>query len=309
MKVIKMEEVHLTEPLSLAIGFFDGLHLGHMSLINEVLKYKGETKTAVMSFDVHPLCVLKGEKRQSIITLEEKKELLEEMGIDYLLVIHFTKEVAALSPQVFIDEYLNKLPLKRLVCGYDFHFGDHNSGSIEDLKKQSFELIVKNAVMYNDTEKVSSTLIKKLMDQGMIEEVNTLLGRPYKVKGTVIHGKQRGRLIGFPTLNIDYGMKYLPKRGVYGTIVEINHQYYIGMANIGMNPTFNDINRLSLEVNVFDFDEDVYGKEVEVTFCLYKREETVFNGLEGLKTQLTEDRKYLSQVMKKYLTLFKNNVK
>ena len=268
MKIIKMEEVHLTEPLSLAIGFFDGLHLGHMSLINEVLKYKGETKTAVMSFDVHPLCVLKGEKRQSIITLEEKKELLEEMGIDYLLVIHFTKEVAALSPQAFIDEYLNKLPLKRLVCGYDFHFGDHNSGSIEDLKKQSFELIVKNAVMYNETEKVSSTLIKKLMDQGMIEEVNTLLGRPYKVKGTVIHGKQRGRLIGFPTLNIDYGMKYLPKRGVYGTIVEINHQYYIGMANIGMNPTFNDINRLSLEVNVFDFDEDVYGKEVEVTFCL-----------------------------------------
>ena len=111
MKVIKMEEVHLTEPLSLAIGFFDGLHLGHMSLINEVLKYKAETKTAVMSFDVHPLCVLKGEKRQSIITLEEKKELLEEMGIDYLLVIHFTKEVAALSPQAFIDEYLNKLPL------------------------------------------------------------------------------------------------------------------------------------------------------------------------------------------------------
>ena len=209
----------------------------------------------------------------------------------------------------FIDEYLNKLPLKRLVCGYDFHFGAHNSGSIEDLKKQSFELIVKNAVMYNETEKVSSTLIKKLMDQGMIEEVNTLLDRPYKVKGTIIHGKQRGRLIGFPTLNIDYGMKYLPKRGVYGTIVEINHQYYIGMANIGMNPTFNDINRLSLEVNVFDFDEDVYGKEVEVTFYLYKREETVFNGLEGLKTQLTEDRKYLSQVMKKYLTLYKNNVK
>ena len=110
MKVIKMEEANLKEPLSLAIGFFDGLHLGHMSLINEVLKYKGETKTAVMSFDVHPLCVLQGEKRQSIITLEEKKELLEEMGIDYLLVIHFTKEVAALSPQAFIDEYLNKLP-------------------------------------------------------------------------------------------------------------------------------------------------------------------------------------------------------
>ena len=288
MKVIKMEEANLKEPLSLAIGFFDGLHLGHMSLINEVLKYKGETKTAVMSFDVHPLCVLKGEKRQSII--------------------HFTKEVAALSPQAFIDEYLNKLPLKRLVCGYDFHFGVHNSGNIEDLKKQSFDLIVKDAVMYNETEKVSSTLIKKLMDQGMIEEVNTLLDRPYQVKGTVIHGKQRGRLIGFPTLNIDYGMKYLPKRGVYGTIVEINHRYYIGMANIGMNPTFNDINRLSLEVNVFDFDEDVYGKEVEVTFYLYKREETVFNGLEGLKTQLTEDKKYLSQVMKKYLTLYQNSV-
>ena len=218
MKVIKMEEANLKEPLSLAIGFFDGLHLGHMSLINEVLKYKGETKTAVMSFDVHPLCVLKGEKRQSIITLEEKKELLEEMGIDYLLVIHFTKEVAALSPQAFIDEYLNKLPLKRLVCGYDFHFGVHNSGNIEDLKKQSFDLIVKDAVMYNETEKVSSTLIKKLMDQGMIEEVNTLLDRPYQVKGTVIHGKQRGRLIGFPTLNIDYGMKYLPKRGVYAQL-------------------------------------------------------------------------------------------
>lgn len=308
MKVIKMEEVNLKEPLSLAIGFFDGLHLGHMSLINEVLKYKGETKTAVMSFDVHPLCVLKGEKRQSIITLEEKKQLLEEMCIDYLLIIHFTKEVAALSPQAFIDEYLNKLPLKRLVCGYDFHFGDHNSGNIENLKKQSFELIVKEPVMYDDVQKVSSTLIKHLMDQGLIEEVNTLLGRPYKVKGPVIHGKQRGRLIGFPTLNVDYGMKYLPKRGVYGTIVEINHRYYIGMANIGLNPTFNDIKRLSLEVNVLDFNEDVYGQEVEVSFYIYKREETVFNGLEGLKTQLIDDRKYLDKIMKKYLTLKQNSV-
>ena len=296
MKVIKMEEVHLTEPLSLAIGFFDGLHLGHMSLINEVLKYKGETKTAVMSFDVHPLCVLKGEKRQSIITLEEKKELLEEMGIDYLLVIHFTKEVAALSPQAFIDEYLNKLPLKRLVCGYDFHFGDHNSGSIEDLKKQSFELVVKDAVMYNETEKVSSTLIKKLMDQGLIEEVNTLLDRPYKIKGTVIHGKQRGRLIGFPTLNIDYGMKYLPKRGVYGTIVEINHHYYIGMANIGMNPTFNDINRLSLEVNVFDFDEDVYGVNVEVQLRHFQRPEMKFDNIEALHKQIDADAQFARQL-------------
>ena len=134
MKVIKMEEANLKEPLSLAIGFFDGLHLGHMSLIIEVLKYKGETKTAVMSFDVHPLCVLKGEKRQSIITLEEKKELLEEMGIDYLLVIHFTKEVAALSPQAFIDEYLNNVFIKGEISNFKHHYTGHMYFTLKDDK-------------------------------------------------------------------------------------------------------------------------------------------------------------------------------
>lgn len=308
MKVEYVEEAKIAEPLSLAIGFFDGLHLGHMSLINEVLKYREDTKTAVMSFDVHPLTVLKGEKRESIITLDEKKKILEEQGIDYLLLIHFTKDVAQLSPDDFIELYLNKLPIKRLVCGYDFHFGNRNEGSIEDLKNHSFSLSVMPPIMYDKKEKVSSTLIKQLLDQGNIQEVNKLLIEPYTVKGKVIHGKKRGRLIGFPTLNIDYGNKYLPRTGVYGTIVKIKDHYYIGMANIGTNPTFNDVHHVSLEVNVFDFDEDVYGQEAEVIFYIYKREETVFNGLEGLKKQLIEDKNFLKESMKKYLTLYENNV-
>lgn len=308
MKVVYVEEAEIAEPLSLAIGFFDGFHLGHMSLINEVLKYKDNTKTAVMSFDIHPLTVLKGEKRKSIITLEEKKNILEKQGIDYLFLIHFTKEVAQLSPADFIEQYLNKLPIKRLVCGYDFHFGNHNEGSIEDLKGHSFSLSVMPPIMYDENEKVSSTLIKHLLDNGNIKEVNKLLVEPYTVKGKVIHGKKRGRLIGFPTLNIDYGNKYLPRTGVYGTIVKMHNCYYIGMANIGTNPTFNDIHHVSLEVNVFDFEEDVYGQEAEVIFYIYKRDETVFNGLEGLKKQLIEDKEFLKKSMKKYLTLYENNV-
>lgn len=308
MEVRYVEDVNIKEPLSLAIGFFDGMHVGHMSLIKEVLKYRKDSKTAVMSFDIHPLTVLKGEKRRSIITLEEKKELLEKQGIDYLFLIHFTKDVAKLSAKEFISQYLNKLPIKRLICGYDFHFGNHNEGSIEDLKNQSFSLAVMPPVMYDASEKVSSTLIKKLLDDGNIETVNKLLLEPYRVKGQVIHGKQRGRLIGFPTLNVDYRLKYLPRAGVYGTIVKIHDEYYIGMANIGTNPTFNDIHHVSLEVNVFDFNEDVYDQEVDIIFYIYKREESIFDGLEGLKKQLKEDKDFLKESMKKYLTLYKNNV-
>lgn len=308
MEVKQIEQADIKEPLSLAIGFFDGLHQGHMSLINEVLRYKNETKTAVMTFDCHPLAVLKGEKKQSIITLEEKKEILSELGIDYLFIIHFTKKVASLSPESFIQQYLNRLPLRRLICGYDFHFGYQNSGSTKDLEKQSFQLIVMPPVMYDSEHKVSSTLIKHFLAEGKIEEANKLLAKPYRVKGKVIHGKERGRTIGFPTLNIDYGNKYLPCAGVYGTIVRIENQLYKGMANIGTNPTFNDIHHVSLEVNVFDFDKEIYGQDVEVIFYLFKRKETVFDGLESLKNQLQDDKRFLNRIMKKYLTLDKNHV-
>lgn len=295
------ESYIFNEDLCLAIGFFDGLHLGHQSLISEVKRISKEKNLipAVMCFNEHPLKVLKAQSVTYLTSTEDRIRILDELGIKHVFIITFTKAVASLSPQDFIDRYLNTIHVKHLVCGFDFRFGHMNTGGIEDLKTQKFSLSVMKPVMYDETRKVSSTLIKQLLEEGNVKEANRLLTRPYKITGCVIHGKQRGRLLGFPTANIEMHDYASLKRGVYGVLFDVDGETYHGMANVGMNPTFHDINKLSLEVHIFNFDRDIYDKKASVRFYTFTREEHSFNNVNALKARLTQDKSQLKEFFKK----------
>lgn len=284
-----------------AIGFFDGVHLGHQGLIKEVINVSKKTglKKAVMTFDQHPLTVLKGEKTHYITNFDTRAKILEAMGIDYLYVIAFDKEVAALDPADFVQEYLINNHVRHIVAGFDFHFGSHNKGSVEDLKALMPHVSVIDPIYYDAQRKVSSTLIKKLIVEGNISEANRLMGRPFEISGEVIHGKQRGRLMGFPTANVAYGSSILPAHGVYSVKVNVNGKIYIGMGNIGKNPTFNDIHQDSLEINIFDFDEDIYGQVISVQLYRQTRGEIKFSSMDALKAQLIRDQKIIRKEFEK----------
>ncbi|WP_164121493.1 bifunctional riboflavin kinase/FAD synthetase [Sharpea azabuensis] len=302
MEVIELE-LHdlpqLTNEYVVAIGFFDGLHLGHQKLIEEVKrvsKAKGY-KSAVMTFDQHPLVVLRGEERRYLTSSRDRNQILQHLGIDTLFVIHFSKEVASLSPEDFINKYIIGLHVAHVVVGFDFHFGDKNSGDVHSLENHSFKLSIVPPVMYDDQVKVSSTLIKKLLHSGHVRDANRLLTRDYAITGEVIHGKARGRLIGFPTANVAIGKYCYLAKGVYGVEVEVKGQRYKGMANIGMNPTFNDIFEMSLEIYIFDFHQDIYGEEMQVFFKFFERPEERFNDVDDLIKEMQHDEAYIRKAL------------
>lgn len=302
MEIIELE-LHdlpqLTKHYVVAIGFFDGLHLGHQKLIEEV-KHISHTKgyqSAVMTFDQHPLTVLKGEEKRYLTSRHDRNRILEHLGIDTLFVIRFSKEVAALSPEVFIDKYIVGLNIQHVVVGFDFHFGNKNSGDVHSLEGHQFTLSIVPPVMYDENVKVSSTLIKSLLQSGHVRDANRLLTRDYAITGKVIHGKARGRLIGFPTANVAIGKYCYLAKGVYGVEVEVNGQRYKGMANIGMNPTFNDIFEMSLEIYIFDFHQDIYGKEMQVFFKFFERPEERFNDVDDLIKEMQHDEAYIRKAL------------
>jgi len=295
MKTIHIGLDHTTffkEGLSLAMGYFDGFHLGHQALLNKAKEQanKKNLSSAVLSFDPNPLVTLGKMKEEHYITsLQDREKILEDMGFDYFLILDFTKEVANMLPEDFVDEFIIKMNVKEVVCGFDFFFGQKGKGNGQLLLSYTtFNTSIINQIS-KDHLKISTTRIQSLLMEGKIKEVNDLLTRPYQITGKVIHGKKRGRLLGFPTANIDYGAYYLPKRGVYGVKVIINKQIYIGMCNIGLNPTFNDIKQLSMEVNIFDFHQDIYDQEISVQFYTYTRGEKSFESKNQLVQQLHQD--------------------
>lgn len=297
---LKLHEVMpLKQKYVVAIGFFDGLHLGHQALIHEVMKKAKEEDLipAVMLFDRHPLTVLKGEKTTHLTSADDRLRLLKEEGIQTVFRIIFTRDVADLTPDAFIEEFLYRINACHVVVGYDFRFGKNNQGTIQDFYNRRFSLSVVDGIMYNDHEKVSSSLIKRLLDEGHIEEANRLLTRPFTIYGKVIHGKARGRTIGFPTANVDYDHYYLPRRGVYGVKVKVSGQEFTGMANIGPNPTFHDIDHDSLEINIFDFKDDIYDDMLAAEFYVFERGEKTFAGADELMHQLHQDQKIVRKMM------------
>lgn len=304
MKVIylKGQKVNMDVPICSAIGFFDGLHLGHMALVHEVIRVSEEKgyQKALMTFDHYPLYVLGKIKEEKYLTsMEDRIHLLEQIGIDYLFVIEFTKDVAAMNPQDFIDKYLINCNVQHVVCGFDFQFGTHNSGNAQTLKAdRRLHVSVIDEVLYRN-EKISSSRIRQVLEDGNIDDMNELLGRKYGVSGMIIHGRQIGHTIGFPTANMNYQSYFLPCGGVYAVKVYVRNEVYIGMCNIGYNPTFVALDKPSLEVHIFDFQEDIYGEMMTVEFYRLIRKEKSFASKDELVSQLNEDQKYIRDYFNK----------
>ncbi|MDE6656179.1 MAG: bifunctional riboflavin kinase/FAD synthetase [Anaeroplasmataceae bacterium] len=277
----------ITDPLCAAIGNFDGVHLGHQKLIEECKRHG--YKSAVLTFYPHPSVFLKKIPDYKLITpIAHKADIFSRMGIDYLIIIEFNDDIAKLSKETFIS-WMKRLNIKSCVCGYDFTFGRKAEGTILDLAKE-FEFYEVKKFIFDDV-RVSSTYIRELLSLGEVSKVNRMLGRTFSIRGKVNYGTQNGRLIGFPTANVDYKNYFLPANGVYFVTVQIDHVLYFGMCNIGNNPTFNYSFIRKLEVNVFGLDADIYDAQIEVFFHEKIRDEAAFPSKEALISQLEADRK------------------
>lgn len=285
-------------PLSMALGYFDGVHLGHQKVILEAKKQANQKglRSAVMTFDPHPSVVLgKNEKHVQYITpLADKINLIEELGIDYLFIVHFTAAFANLLPQEFIDQYVIDLNVKHVAAGFDFSYGRMGKGTMEILpfhSREKFTFTIVDKFTSGD-EKVSSTRIRQYIRNGSTTELPELLGRFYMTAGTVVHGDKRGRTIGFPTANVDTKDDYiLPPLGVYAVKIKIGEDWYDGVCNVGYKPTFNnDALKVSVEVHIFNFQKDIYGEEVNIEWHQYLRKEQKFSGIEELVAQIEKDK-------------------
>jgi riboflavin kinase/FMN adenylyltransferase len=260
----------------------------------------------VVTFNPHPRLILDpGNSGLKFITTEKKKyELLETLGIDNLIIVPFTKAFAAIHSNDFIREYLaEKLRVKMLVVGYDHHFGRNREGNYDQLFTQGIQYgfsVEEISAQYIDDTPVSSTQIRNALTEGNLKLANRMLGYDYSITGKVIEGNKIGRSIGFPTANIDVEDKYklIAAEGVYACKVEFDGKIYKGMGNIGTRPTIGK-HDFTTEVHIFDFDEDIYGKEITIYFIDRIRDERKFEGLEKLKNQLERDKKTVNELLGK----------
>lgn len=284
------------EPKVIALGFFDGVHLGHQAVIRSAKSIADASgiKTAVLTFDPHPSVVLskKRNKAKYLTPIEEKARKVEAMGVDYFYVVRFTTKFSELEPKDFVQKYLLPLGAGHIVAGFDYTYGRLGAGKMADMEAYAENKLQVTIVdkQEADNQKISSTAIRQAIEEGSMEEANKLLGEPYTTKGTVIHGDKRGRTIGFPTANILVEEDYLiPKLGVYAVKFKIGNETHLGMASIGYNITFKDDQSLSIEVYILDFNREIYGEEVEIEWFQYFRPELKFSGMEGLIKQLEKD--------------------
>jgi len=282
------------------IGTFDGVHLGHQKLIQRLLQLKKEKggETTILTFDPHPRKVLFPDQTdlKLITTTAEKCALLEQFGIDNVIVYPFTKAFSGMHAADYIEQIIVKgLHTDTLVIGYDHRFGSNREGNIETLQQVSgkFGFALEEIPARDvDSINVSSTRIRKAIEEGDMETANRFLGYTFFVKGAVVKGKQLGRTIGYPTANIETGDpdKIIPRIGVYAVYTEVRGQRYKGMLNVGINPTTDSDNRIKVEVNIFDFDQEIYGDTIKVEFVKYIRDEKKFSGLDELKAALAQDK-------------------
>lgn len=282
--------------LVVAIGQFDGIHLGHLSLLNKTIEIGKENnyKTAVMTFDPHPDFVLGKDTKLTYITpFEEKKKMIENLGFDYLIVINFDLEIANMEPISFVEKYLVEQNVKEVVVGFDFVFGKRGSGKAEEinaLSKNRIKTTIISKQNYNN-EKIASSRVKDKLKNGDMEEVKNLLGRYYSITGKIVYGKQVGKTIDVPTANLEYDEKYVDlKPGVYATIIEIDNNTYIGITNFGNNPSFNYTNKRTIETHILDFDKNIYEKNAKISFVKYLRKEEKFASIEEFQKQIEKDK-------------------
>ena len=304
-----MKVIYLTEPydpkeiddeaISLAMGFFDGVHLGHQKVILKAKQEANEKKIklAVMTFDKHPSVQFQKKPERSIkylTSMEKKISLMEGLGVDIFYILTLNNDLASLTPQDFVTKYMIDLHAQVVVAGFDYTYGKKDIANMDTLSKyahQQFEVVTVPELISED-QKISSTRIRAAIDKGQINDVNRLLGYEYQTIGEVVHGEARGRELGFPTLNLEFNEHIrIPGPGIYVTRVQVSGVWYRGMASIGYNVTFGQDRELTVEINLFDFNEMIYGQQVTVEWLSYLRSEIKFDGIDGLISQLNQDKK------------------
>jgi len=291
------ELASLKGPVALAIGVFDGVHLGHQEVIRSAVDFaeKHGGTAAVMTFDPHPMRVLRPDKApQLLCSTRHKLHILEELGLAHTLVAAFSQEMAQMDAQTFVEALVSACqPLGYISVGYTWSFGKGREGNIHRLmelgEEHGFGVYGVPVVKLGD-QVISSTLVREAVRHGSFGAARELLGRDYTVLGEVVKGRQLGRTIGFPTANVAMENEELPPNGVYAVKARLKGagSWTKGVANLGYKPTVGSDER-SLEVHLFDFAADIYGEELEVAFTRYIRDEKKFSGLDELKVQIAQD--------------------
>lgn len=294
-KIVMNNTVELPKT-AVVLGNFDGIHKGHMLLINkakEVAREEG-IKTAVFTFEPHPSFVLTNRTPVDLIyTPYEKEKIMEIEGLDYYIVLPFSKETASMLPQQFIEDIiLKQMNAQVVIIGADYRFGKNRTGDFSMLvaysKDHDFDVNVVHKLRHENQD-ISSTWIRDEIKKGNLELANNLMGRSFFFSGEVMHGKHLGTTIGFPTANIiPDPTKLLPPRGVYASTVQVHKKVYQGITNIGLNPTV-DGQSVTVEAHILNFDEDIYGQEIDINLYSFLRSEIKFKGLEELKQQINLD--------------------
>ncbi|MDY3390060.1 bifunctional riboflavin kinase/FAD synthetase [Riemerella anatipestifer] len=298
MKVISsISEYKNTSPTALSIGMFDGVHLGHQSIIKNLKEISDEKKLnfGLLTFWPHPRTIFNPNENLKLLnTLTEKTSLIENLGVDFLFLQNFDEDFRNLSADDFVKKILvDKLNVKYLIIGYDHRFGKDKKGDFNLLQKMAtefdFEVQQLDAIQL-ENQNISSTKIRNAITSGDFKSANDMLGYHYPLSGKVIHGKKIGRTIGYPTANISIDdIKLLPKKGAYIVEVWINNLFYKGMLSVGTNPTVSGT-ELSVEVYILDFNKDIYDQDITIKFRDFLHEEIKFDGLEALIKKLDEDK-------------------
>ena len=285
-------------PSFLTIGNYDGIHLGHQAILKKLISESRSNNilSSVMTFEPHPREFFSPKLApKRIISLREKLEYFDELKIDQVFIVNFNDEFSRKSYLDFIEILKKNIQAKKIIIGNDFRFGKQREGNIDKLIDNSIDVCVMNKIEYKG-ERVSSTIIRDSLAAGDLKRAAMLLGRSYSISGKVVHGDKRGREIGFPTANIHMFHNRPPLKGVFA--VKLNNMY--GVANLGVRPTIAGFSKLNLEVHLFNFSKNIYGKHAHVTFLKKIRDEKKFENIDALKKQIQIDIENVKKFFKEY---------
>ena len=293
-----IEDIHPQSPTVATIGFFDGVHLGHRFLIQQVKVAATQTgwQSSIITFPVHPRQVIQSEFQPQLLSSpEEKIELLASTGVDNCILLPFTRELSQLTAYEFMQLLYDKYKVRMLVIGYDHRFGHNRTETFEDYCRYGRELgihIMQASAYTQEQDKVSSSAIRRALQNGDIRTATKFLGYHYYLEGMVVDGYKVGRKIGFPTANlrVDFPNKLIPSIGVYAVYVYVNGEKHKGMLNIGYRPTINNGTDLSIEVHILDFQGDIYHQKMRIEFIDFLRPEEKFNSVDELVLQMQKDK-------------------
>lgn len=302
------EQIPVFKNPVLTIGSFDGVHEGHKAILANVVaearKVGGES--IVLTFEPHPRKIIQPDKPLGLLSsLDSKIDKITQAGIDHIVVVPFSRDFSMMGSKEYVTEFLyNTFKPHTIIIGYDHHFGHNREGNIEVLRSllpDQVSVIEIEEQLIKDAH-VSSTKIRNAVLEGNMQAVTAMLGRPYQIEATVVHGNKIGRTIGYPTANLqpDYADILVPGIGIYAVLVTIQEQTFKGMMSIGKRPTVTDDGNVTIEVNILDFDRDIYGEKLKVSFIAYVRGEEKLNGLDALKAKIASDEVCIRSILSEF---------